>query len=461
MKIYKFLIVLIVSLSLIFILNTFEEPDIIEDEFSFSNEYNRLFDDSIKHHITIEISNDEFLGMSEDMLEYASIDERMRTGNYRKASITYEDEYGQIINETIGIRTKGNTSRLLPYLDGEYQRSHFKLKFNETFDTPEGTDAYNTLNNQSMFGVKELILKSNMEFDPSYVHELFGYEMQKELGLIAPEVTLTTLTFMIDGKEIDYGVYSVIESIDKEFLTRNFSKAYDDGNLYKCLWQDYGPATLSPVHNAYQIGIKDWERSFRPTYDLKTNKDEQNHNELLLFIDQINTLDGDEYIDYLNTHFEVERYLKSTILNVLMGMPDDYWAMGNNYYLYFNPNGKIEFIQTDYDNSLGSGWDGWGYGGIQSSSAYYWYDLVNEFTGENTVRPLIEKMLDQEAYRELYGIYLNEIYDEFTYDKFLSYYDWANELYGEDTLKEHPFTLTSEAFYFERRRNAIKFDLKR
>jgi spore coat protein CotH len=462
MKIIKLAFVLIASIFLVMILKQFEHVENhSENHYVVDNDYNRLFNDDIKHRIVIEISSDEFQGMSDDMLTYSRYDNRMRTGNYREATFTYYDEYGEVTSEMIGIRTKGNTSRVLPIFEGVYNRAHFKLKFNETFDHKEGSDDYIELDSRRLFGMSELILKSNMDFDPSYIHELFGYKMQKEIGLKAPSVTLTTLEFIIDGEVIDYGVYTVIENIDGEFLTRNYSDAYDDGNLYKCLWQDHGPAILEPINDKYQVGIKSWEDYYRPTYDLKTNKKNPNHSELLSFIDNINELNGDDYINYLDDNFEVDNYLKSTILNVFMGMPDDYWAMGNNYFLYFTPEGKVEFFQIDYDNSLGSGWEGWGYSAVARASAYTWNDLVSRFIGLNKERALIEKMLKEDVYKEKYALYLEEINEVFTYDAFLEYYEWAIAMYGEDALDEYPFALSSEEEYFEIRKNSILMDLRK
>ena len=35
-------------------------------------------------------------------------------------------------------------------------------------------------------------------------------------------------------------------------------------------------------------------------------------------------------------------------------MWDDYWFNKNNFYFYFDSNGKFYFIPYDYDNTLGT-----------------------------------------------------------------------------------------------------------
>jgi len=170
-------------------------------------------------------------------------------------------------------------------------------------------------------------------------------------GVYTSRTGSTRLTITIDGEEHYFGIYTLIETVDQSFLTKRYGNANDNGNLYKCLWGNSGPATLEPVDEKFTgnpifpeervIGVKDWETHYRPTYDLKTNEDIEDHTELLKFIDNINTLSGVELKDYLDVNFEVDRFLRYQAMNMLIGKWDDYWAMGNNYYLYFNNGGKI------------------------------------------------------------------------------------------------------------------------
>jgi hypothetical protein len=50
--------------------------------------------------------------------------------------------------------------------------------------------------------------------------------------------------------------------------------------------------------------------------------------------------------------------MRTYAVSVAVGMWDDYWNNGNNYYLYFNSTDKYDykifFIPYDYDNSLGT-----------------------------------------------------------------------------------------------------------
>ena len=45
----------------------------------------------------------------------------------------------------------------------------------------------------------------------------------------------------------------------------------------------------------------------------------------------------------LDDNFEVERFLKTVAVDLLVGRWDNYWQMGNNYYLYFLSINIIRF----------------------------------------------------------------------------------------------------------------------
>ena len=58
---------------------------------------------------------------------------------------------------------------------------------------------------------------------------------------------------------------------------------------------------------------------------------------------------------FLETHMDVDQFLRAYAVNVMVGMWDDYWHGKNNYYFYFDENNKFYF-PFDYDNTLGTSW---------------------------------------------------------------------------------------------------------
>lgn len=458
MKKYILTITLIILLFAISVISTSRleiEESIVTEDTSFV--YTRLFNDDILHDIRIYMTRDEWLGLGEDVLDYAKYDNYMRTGNYRVAKVEYEDQFGLYFISNIGIRTRGNTTRVVPGTeDNVFKKAHFKLNFN-------------SFEEKTFLGLNELYLKSNRSEDLSYIREDYAYDLFEEFNINTSKSSFTTLTFYIDDQVYDFGVYEIIEPIDKTFLTKRYSKKANDGNLYKCLWQNFGPATLSIIKDDKAVGSKDWKKGYRPSYDLQTNIDLSDYDDLYEFIYKLNTLSGDKLKAYLDKNFEIDKFLKTLALNVCLGMPDDYWAMGNNYYLYFNDVGKIEFFPYDYDNSLGGGWDGahfGGYEGIATADIFEWNDTASVFMNTNYSYPLVEKVLVIPEYRDKYLESLENIIssNQFNFDYYSEKAKSISNLYEgkfinvADDAKD--IELTHEAWYFDTKIESIKFQLE-
>jgi spore coat protein H len=434
--------------------------------------YATLFDNGKIHHFKIVISQEEWEGLSRDMLDIRDIDGNMRTGNYRKADLYYSDENGEIFVDEVGIRTKGNMSRILPEDADGLHRFHFKIKFDETFDIQEGSADYDIRNDRSFAEVSELNFKINNGSDPTNIREIFSYDLFNAFGVTAPRASMATLTFVIDGTEHDYGVVRYIESVDKSFLGERFGSKMNDGNLYKCLWQNYGPASLMPLRREAEIGIKDWTENYRPTYDLKTNKEERNYQDLESFIDNLNKLEGNELKAYLDKNFSIDRFIRAQALDVLLGQIDGYWSMGNNYYLYFNENGVLEWIPFDYEHVLAAGWDGdpyWSYEGIATADIYQWNNLNAQMYDKNTTHPLMDKILQIDEYKNKYEEYLRTLIEPannyFTYNRFMELYNRLYNLYGDNVDNEMQegslWELSNEEWYFNTKTDSVRQQLAR
>ncbi len=110
----------------------------------------------------------------------------------------------------VGIRIKGTSS--YQSLSG---KPSFKIDVNRYRD-------------QAFRGVKKLNLH-NMYYDPMLMSEELAYGMFRDAGVPAPRTGFARLS--VNGS--DYGLYSVIEVADDEFLERWFEDG--DGNLYENL----------------------------------------------------------------------------------------------------------------------------------------------------------------------------------------------------------------------------------
>lgn len=324
-------------------------------------------------------------------------------------SYEYEKDGYKWTVPNIGFRLRGNTSRFRPQgkdyptdktnhtkmnadwnpdyytyaatcSDDDYRQSHFKVDFEEWL---EGDDEF------KMAGCMKGVALKRM--DSSCTREIMCYDLFHKFGIwTAPYASHTRLLFKFiedDGSvtEVDFGVYEMFEEVNKQSLKardeeNNTETKYTNfwknnkGNLWKCAGGD--------LTKAEKIGIEQNEITAfdengnptdyvwnQPTYDLKTNKDSLDaaKTELEGFISELNALptptnDEDEAAineikAFYEKWFDMEFFLKTYAVNILVGMDDDYWGNANNYYLYFDTGksgtGKVYFIPFDYDNTLG------------------------------------------------------------------------------------------------------------
>ena len=341
--------------------------------------------------------------------------------NFSKGSNTWE------LNN-VGIRVRGNTSRnnARPQTSGfegyqnNYVQCHFKVDFEEFLEDGQG---------QKIAGSMKSVMLKHFKGDPTYTREVYGYNLFRQNGIwIAPRAAFTKLTIKIvdsDSKveTVNYGVYAMIESIDKQFLKARKAKAggkdgecleSDDGNLWKCT--GYAPLTPNPDKIGVETGgdfknintnssnPEDWTADYNgkntPHYDLKTHKSKPAEpvSQFKTFMAQLSNLNGEANITaWMEQNFDVDLFLRTYAINVILGLWDDYWYNCSNYYLYFDSDGKAYFIPYDYDNILGCNINE----DFVTKDPLYWGPLNDE-------RPLINKILSVKKYKQLYQNYLLE-----------------------------------------------------
>lgn len=315
----------------------------------------------------------------------------------------------------IGMRLRGNTSRRRPQVDDKYYQAHFKLKFEEWCDD-SGEE-------RKLAGCMKGLNLKRFKDDPAYVREVFGYNYFRKNGIwTAPRAGYAHLFINIEedgtAKKLDYGVYAMIEEINKQFLKErsellqdsgilgggNFSN--NKGDLWKCCWQSSNGSSMATDYDGYRsFGVEEIfleeSKSLRYDYDLKTNKDElvRARSSFIDFIEELNKLGSeDEIKKFYESKMNVDLFLKTYACNVLLGMDDDYWRNHNNYYFYFDKNGKAYFIPYDYDNILGTNC----FSDTATRNPLDWGEGAYE-------APLIEKLLSVPEFKQKYVDYLLEL----------------------------------------------------
>jgi len=231
-----------------------------------------------------------------------------------------------------------------------------------------------------------------------------------------------------------YGLFSVIEQVDKRFLKEHFGGNHR-GNLYKAYCGDVGCATLE--HRTGSDGDDSGRQYYKGggddrTYRLKTNEDDDGvstYDDLAQFIAVINgtrlgggeeCLDTDAFRESVDDIMNAHAFLRWAAVNLLLGSWDNYYATPSNYYLYnsgrlgaeddFMGSPYFTFIPWDYDNCLGIDYFStkWQYTDIldwPGNTRHYWRERSISHI------PLVQNLLRNRDYRQYYLDYLESLLD--------------------------------------------------
>ncbi len=340
--------------------------------------------------IFVEISTDEW----NSFLNY--FDMNSNNEEYVKCSFKIKDESNTINLENCGLRLKGNTSRRRPEgkkgekhssTNPDWHHASFGVKFNQY------------LSGQKISGTDRINLKWFKD-DAMYVREVYCYDLFERFGVwTAPQSSYCKLKLKIneDKDTVYFGVYQLLEAVNNDYL-KNRKNLFGDSNgfLWKANWgADFKTANTS-LMDVENITLN---KTYTPVYDLKSNimSLELARQILSEFIVNLNTKTGNDFKTWISSVTDVSLFLKTYAVSVLCGMWDDYWMNKNNFYFYFNSQGKFYFIPYDYDNTLGTSM-------LMSDSGTQ--DLLN--WGNNS-HPLVKKIIDIPEYRQLYISYINEL----------------------------------------------------
>jgi len=344
----------------------------------------------------------------------AMYDRNHRNEEYVKADFYWQGQNGLETISEIGIRVSGNSNRRRPQGDNIYdvRPFNFKLDFNEYIDDDD----------HEFHNVNGIKFKARGD-DPTYSRDVFAMELMQDFGIwIAPRASFASVDIEIDRGnngvvKSHVGVYRMVENTSKPFLKKRFGKKNDDGDLWKGGLSTQTSLRGRPDFKPFSDMIKMGEEvvdpnndanSYYPAYDLKKHKKhtiEESNQQLLDFIDKLNTLEGQAFIDWAKAHMDVSLFLKTMAVDVVLGQTDGYWANTNNFNFYFDEDGIFYFIPMDYDNSQGTTPPGL----LNDGATANW----NEFTkrGASSV-PLISHLLKHSEFLKEYKGYLIELVND-------------------------------------------------
>lgn len=327
-----------------------------------------------------------------------------------EARMTFSKNGEVDVIERVGFRLRGNTSRRRP--EGSKNQSHQPLN-PDWHHASFSVDINGFVPGQRYAGLKKINLKWFKD-DPTYIREVYCYDLFDRYGVwTAPKSSYCRLFLRVgnEGKRAYFGVYQLLEAVDSEFVnSRSSSFGTREGFLWKANW---GANFREADRSKMDIEKVTLTNNYEPVYDLKNRPAELDlaRNQLAEFITSYNTLEGNAFREWVVSRMDVALFLKTYAVSVVCGMWDDYWNNQNNYYFYFNSEGKFFFIPFDYDNTLGTSM-------LMPNSGTR--DLLNWGDSRN---PLVIKLLDIPEYRSLYINYLHELSDP------------ANDLFAYDSSR--------------------------
>lgn len=161
---------------------------------------------------------------------WALIKMRARDELYEPAELRFE---GKALG-TVGLRFKGGVGTLGLCVDEQGNLSCAKLSMKIRFDEYRADTRF--------FRLKRLNLHS-MVRDDSKLRERLGYDLFRELEILAPRSAWAVLT--VNGESL--GLFSMVEQVDGRFMAERFPEA-GNGNLYKEAWPIWAEPSYYEEH---------------------------------------------------------------------------------------------------------------------------------------------------------------------------------------------------------------------
>ena len=352
--------------------NIFSNPALTNSE-----EYLLFWSNSSLINISLSFSNESIKALEDNgRNDFTTQD------YYFPCDVTFTVNNKTYFYNEVGARRKGNLSKSDDFNKGKI---HYKLSFKETFDDDfykttypsfyhdwsDDTSGRASRKDRTFLDMEKLDLKWNRNEDETSLRQSYTNYIFKKAGLICPNNNIARVDIKINNEiSVNQEIYDVIEAIDKIKIKRYFNKNAAKGDLYKLTYNSVGKADFNINNvlngnsiNTRYVGVEDNSIFYTPVYDLKTNKKDSTHDDLINFVKILNN-DKSDSSSFSKT---ISTLLDPTYMSIYnaycwaVGDPDDLRCNYNNAYLYFDSvNHRAYFIPYDHDRSLGVSKDGRG-----------------------------------------------------------------------------------------------------
>ncbi len=234
----------------------------------------QLFDNTVLHKIVFE---------SELYADKASFLAANMNEDYVLVSMNIDG----VAFDSVGIRRKGGISII------DFEKPPFKIDMDQYVE------------GQKYDGLERFNLQNHFS-DPLMQRDNVAYDLYRRAGVVSPRAAFVELFY----KDEPFGMYTVINQIDRDFLKDNF--ASDEGTLVKGIFGDV----------------------------------ELKYGDLSDYSNYINNANGSNFEDYVY----LDTYLKMLAIDVLIEDWDSYSYDRHNFYLYYEPKSQLmNFISWDHN----------------------------------------------------------------------------------------------------------------
>lgn len=310
--------------------------------------------------------------------------------------LTAQLDVDGVVYDSVGVRYKGNSS-----YNAVHRKGKRKLPFNIKID--------HMVDDQELPGGYDKIKLSNGFRDPSFVREVLGYEIARTY---MPASRANFAQVYINGEY--FGVYTSVESVDKQFLERRFGEK--EGVLVKCdpVWGHKTPrgCTLGDKSNLAYLGPD--SVCYYGLYEMKSDQGWRQLIELTRILAQAP--------DSLEMRLDVDQALWWLAFNNVTVNLDSYLgAFCHNYYLYQDAEGVFHPIIWDLNLAFG----GFNLIGLDDYPHFTAEDMQTmsmfvHYKHGTDNRPLLTTLLENDLYRKMYVAHCKTILEDFfTENRFL------------------------------------------
>ncbi len=240
----------------------------------------------------------------------------------------------------------------------------------------------------NLWGYKTLKL-SNIFRDPSAIREVLAFKI---ISKYIPSPKANFMEVYINNEL--FGLYTNTESINKDFLKRNF--LYKNGAFFKCentIIKVENNKCETIVADGLTLGFTLDSMCYKNQYELKSKYGWKELTNLMSVI-WYNNDKKSKFSNKLSNFLDIEQVIWMLAFNNLFVNLDSYSWSGRNYYIASDTNGVFHPIMWDMNMCFG------GFSHFISYASLPEFPIFSNL--DNIYRPLISKILIVPEYKKMY-----------------------------------------------------------